>query len=182
MARRLCSRQRWGDVALEQRPRRGPHQPFEDAEAPDVWPCASRSPQPPLRAGLTWGTGTGSSPVCAGTGPRRSQGRIAMRTRRGIALSCLWTSHSGGEAGERAVLSGPTSCKRDRRSLAQALDLPTGCTSSVQIDLFQLSPKAAKNPNAIPRGVIGTTNVGRPDPQSAGLACWECRPLHLEAV
>jgi hypothetical protein len=25
-----------------------------------------------------------------------------MRMRRGVALSCLWASHSGGEAGERS--------------------------------------------------------------------------------
>jgi hypothetical protein len=33
--------------------------------------------------------------------------------------------------------------------------------------------------NAVPRGVIGATNVGQPGPWSAGRAFWECRPLQL---
>jgi hypothetical protein len=101
-----------------------------------------------------------------------------MRMRRGVALSCLGTSHNGGEAGESAVLSGPTSCKRGRRSLAQALDLPTGCTSSVQIDLFQLSPKAAKNPYFLTTDVTLSPQPiveGYTPRWSLETTCQECR-------
>ena len=73
--------QRSADRPMEQWPCRRPHQSLEDAEAANVWPCAPRSPQPPLRANPTRGTGTSANPAGAGTGLRRSPGRVAARSR-----------------------------------------------------------------------------------------------------
>jgi hypothetical protein len=82
---RLCGGQSRGDLAVEYQPGRGAHQSPEDAETPDVWPSAPRSPQPARPPRSPRAAGPGGRPRYAVTGGRR--GSIAMRTTRSVVSS-----------------------------------------------------------------------------------------------
>src|SRR6266849_5028598 len=80
---------------MEYRAGRGPHQPFENAEAADVWPRAPGSLGPPLPADPTRARGPGRWATDAGPGPGRRAGRLAHAHPASGASSCLLASRRG---------------------------------------------------------------------------------------
>jgi hypothetical protein len=101
---------------------------------------------PPLPAGAPWGPGPGSRPADTNPGARR--GRVALRTARGGAASCLLAPRSGVEAGGMVVSSGRLSCMRGRRSRAARARPPSrGVHALPRVFLFRPSPKVGVNPS-----------------------------------
>src|SRR4029450_4778494 len=71
------------DAALEFGARGRAHQSSEDAEAPDVWPGAPRSPEPPLPAGPARQASTRPTPAGATGRPRPGSGGVVAVPDRG---------------------------------------------------------------------------------------------------
>jgi hypothetical protein len=70
--------------ALEHQSGRGAHQSLENAQAPDVWPCTPRSPQPSFHAGPTRRASACPTPAGAiGHSPPGRGGRVSVPDRGG---------------------------------------------------------------------------------------------------